>query len=84
MPPLPLLLVYLAPQSFWRQRHWQTEGGVGNGLKTSSCENVNASGGRGPIGSNPLKGIKEEQGDSACGIIPVSLLDIADEFLFDF
>jgi hypothetical protein len=52
-------------------------------LKTSSCENVKASGGRGPIGSNPLKGIKEEQGDSAGGIIPASMLEIADEFLFE-
>jgi hypothetical protein len=52
-------------------------------LKTSSCENVKASGGRCSIGSNPLKGI-EEQGDSAGGIIPASMLEIADEFLFDF
>ena len=57
-------------------------------LKTSSCENVKAIGGKGPIGSTtdaskPLKGIKEEQGDSAVGIIPVSMLEIADEFLFE-
>ena len=57
-------------------------------FRISSCENVKATGGRGPIGSTtdlskPLKGIKEEQGDSAGGVIPASMLEIADEFLFE-
>ncbi|KAF8704396.1 hypothetical protein AX14_014033 [Amanita brunnescens Koide BX004] len=51
----------------------------------SSRESVRA---RGPTGSTtdvskPLKGIKEEQGASAGGIIPGSMLEITDDFLFE-